>query len=102
MDGRVFLSDPKGRMRKSVGKPTGDDVSFLDLKREEGVMEMTLYVVVKFGAGIRRAATEISESSRDEIARITGLSVDKVTVVVTGVLSKNLSKRHIEVIGYVR
>jgi uncharacterized alkaline shock family protein YloU len=103
MNGRAILSDSKGRMRKGVtAKPNSDDISFMELKREKEVIDLTLYIVIKFGAGIRHTATEISAMLRTEITKITGMSVGEIKVVITGVLSKNLSKRHIEVTDHAR
>jgi uncharacterized alkaline shock family protein YloU len=100
MDGRAILADTKGRMRKGAAKPNSDDVSFIEVKRDRDAMDITLYIVVKFGAGIQRVATEISDSARAEILRMTGIHVDCVRVVVTGVVSRNFKKRHIEVVSH--
>jgi uncharacterized alkaline shock family protein YloU len=100
MDGRVILADSKGRMRRGAAKPNNDDVSFIEVTRDQGAMDITLYIVVKFGAGIQRAAAEISDSARTEIPQMTGIPVDCVRVVVTGVLSRNFKKRHVEVVSH--
>ncbi|MDR2156916.1 MAG: Asp23/Gls24 family envelope stress response protein [Clostridiales Family XIII bacterium] len=99
-DGAALLSDPKGRIRRNPGKPDNDDVSFMELKRTKEALDIRCCVVVKFGAGIQRTASVISGAVRREVSRITGETVGTVTIVVTGVLAKNLSKRHIEVTAH--
>ena len=54
-------------------------------------------VVVKFGCSISQVTNEIIDYIYDKMETIMGERPEKVTVVVTGSVSKNIARRHIEV-----
>ena len=58
---------------------------------------MKIYVVLKFGTSIKESTAKIIDSIYENAEIILGTKPQKVTVVVTGVVSKNIAKRHIEV-----
>lgn len=58
---------------------------------------MTIYVVIKFGTSIKEVTSQILDSIYENSEKILGQKPKHVKVVVTGVVSKNIAKRHIEV-----
>jgi uncharacterized alkaline shock family protein YloU len=100
MDGKLLLSNPKGKILRSSGKPFGDDYSFIETDYKNGSVDITLYVILRFGVSITGAANELDEGVRREIANVTCMRPNRVKIVITGVLSKNLSKRNIVVETY--
>ena len=101
MDGRVLFANVKGRPIKTSENPSVDDFAFLDAVSSNGkTVDIKLYIVVKFGNSIAMAADEIATGLRDLVPKITGLVPDEINVVVKGVISKNFSKRNIEVKSY--
>ena len=58
---------------------------------------MVVYIVVKFGCSISQVTNEIIDYIYDKMETIMGERPEKVTVVVTGSVSKNIARRHIEV-----
>jgi hypothetical protein len=95
MDGKLLLSNPKGKPLRSSGKPFGDDYSFIETEYKDGSVDITLYVILRFGVSIAGAARELDEGVRREVAAVIAVPPNLVKVVITGVLSKNLSKRNI-------
>lgn len=63
---------------------------------EDGI-EIKVYIVVRFGVSIKNITKKIIDSIYDDMQTILQEKPKKVTVVVTGTLSKNIAKRHIEV-----
>ncbi|MBQ9708043.1 MAG: Asp23/Gls24 family envelope stress response protein [Firmicutes bacterium] len=63
----------------------------------EGNLDITVYLVVRFGASISKVTDDLLDYIYEYVERITGIIPVKVTVNVTGVLSKNLVRRNIEV-----
>jgi hypothetical protein len=100
MDGKLLLSNPKGKPLRSSGKPFGDDYSFIETYYKNGCVNITLYVILRFGVSITVAVNELDEGVRREVAAITSMRPNRVKIVITGVLSKNLSKRNIMVETY--
>jgi uncharacterized alkaline shock family protein YloU len=100
MDGKFLLSSPKGKQLRSSGRPHGDDYSFIETEYVDGSVNITLYVILRFGISIASAVHELDEAVRHEIASVLAIEPNRVRIVVTGVLSKNLSKRNIAVETY--
>jgi len=100
MNGRFRASDPKGRTPRGAAKPNSDDLSFLKAEINDGMVDLTVYAVIRFGAGIKVSAAALTDAIRAEVPLVTGLNVNRMTVVITGILSKNISRRNIEVTTY--
>lgn len=63
---------------------------------EEGVI-ITVYVVIRFGTSIKETTGRIIDYIYEYMEKIMASKPESVKVVVTGTLSKNIAKRHIEV-----
>lgn len=98
--GRVMLSGSKGRIKKNTEKTRdSDDVSFMNMKKTDNAYTIDVYIVLKFGTSIRATSHELIKRIRSEVSAITGINVSKVRIIITGMLSRNFTKRHIEVEG---
>ncbi len=101
--GKVMLHNYKGAL-KDVMPVWASKMNLYDesaagvefTKLDDGYT-MKLYVVLKFGTSIKAVTSEIIDSIYENAEKILGEKPKKVTVVVTGVVSKNIAKRHIEV-----
>lgn len=58
---------------------------------------LRVYIVIKFGSSIKQVTNEIIDYIYEETEKIMGERPEKVTVVITGTVSKNIARRHIEV-----
>jgi uncharacterized alkaline shock family protein YloU len=92
--GSVVLSSAKG-------KPIGDDVGgFFDCAwSAEGAFELRVFVVLRFGTSISAVTHELILRLRSRIEALTGIRASRIAVAVRGVLSKNISRRDLEIIG---
>ena len=60
-------------------------------------VEITVYVVVRFGASIRKYTKRMMDYIYDNVEKVMGERPKSVKIVVTGVQSKEIAKRHIEI-----
>ncbi|MDR0852576.1 MAG: Asp23/Gls24 family envelope stress response protein [Clostridiales Family XIII bacterium] len=102
LNGKMIVSGPKGRLSRGAEKPNSDDLTFLKASLTEHAVDMTVYVVVRFGAGIKNTAAALAEAIRSDVPMITGLSVNRLSIIITGIRSKNFSKRNIVVTTYAK
>lgn len=63
---------------------------------EEGMI-LTVYVVIHFGTSIKRVTEKLIDGMYENLERVMKIKPKTVKIVVTGTLSKNIVKRHIEV-----
>jgi uncharacterized alkaline shock family protein YloU len=97
--GRVMLSDSKGKFKRNFSKErNSDDIGFMNLINTDDGYALEVFVVLKFGTSIKSTTNTLIETIKKQVTHITELNLTQVKIVVTGVMSKNFSKRHIEVI----
>lgn len=85
--GKVLLQNYKGGINAG-------NVEFI--RYDEGY-ELKVYIVIKFGTSIRNMTSQIIDSIYENTEKILGEKPQKVTVMVTGVISRNIARRNIEV-----
>ena len=90
-DGRVSLGNYKGKYRSAI---SGGHFSVSET--EEG-LDIVVYVVIAFGAGIGRYSRQMIEYIYDNVENVMGERPHNVRIVVTGVQSKDIARRHIEI-----
>lgn len=99
-NGKVLLSGIKGRIKKNTTKSMySEDLSFMNIKKVGDEYTIDIYIVLKFGTSIKKTSHELISLIREQTTKITGLPIHKVRLIITGMLSKNFSKRHIEIEG---
>jgi uncharacterized alkaline shock family protein YloU len=91
--GKVVLSSAKG-------KPIGDDIGFFDCAwTEDGTFELRVFVILRFGTSISVVTPALIRLLRARIEALTGIRASRIAIAVKGVLSKNISRRDLEIIG---
>ncbi len=63
---------------------------------DEGLI-LTVYVVIHFGTSIKRVTEKLIDEIYENMEKVMKVKPKTVKVIVTGTLSKNIVKRHIEV-----
>jgi len=91
-DGKVSLENYKGRYMGAVsGKGW-------DINETEDGLDIVIYIIIAFGAGISKYSKQIIEYVTDNVENVMGESPRDVRLIVTGVQSgKEITKRHIEI-----
>jgi len=73
------------------------DPSSVEVVDTDGSVEIRIYIGLRFGSSIKAATSTIIDYMYEKVEAIMGQKPDKVTVIVTAMLSKNIAKRYIEV-----
>ncbi|MFR6257497.1 MAG: Asp23/Gls24 family envelope stress response protein, partial [Anaerovoracaceae bacterium] len=74
-----------------------EEAGGIHVKEEDGDIYIKVYIVMHFGASIKRNTGKIIDYIYEYMEKIIGIKPKNVKVIVTGTLSKNIAKRHIEV-----
>ncbi|MDR1571974.1 MAG: hypothetical protein LBS32_05565 [Clostridiales Family XIII bacterium] len=92
-EGKVLLSDAKGRPIKNPGR----DMGFFEFSWAEGLLDLRVFVIIRMGTSINAVATGMIRGLSDSLASIADVRPGGVSIIVKGVLSRNISRRDIEV-----
>lgn len=74
-----------------------EEAGSIEIVQTDDGLEIKVYVVIRFGASIKTVTGEIIDNIYEGAEHMLEQKLSKVTVVVTGILSKNIVRRHIEV-----
>ena len=97
-DGKVLISNHKGRVPGLVSKIGGlDDISHLEILMGTKGLDVRVYIVIRFGSSIGRVTNQLIDGIQENIKELTAIEANSVAVIVTGIISKQFSKRNIEV-----
>lgn len=98
--GKVFISNHRGKVISGFASRLGmDDIGFMEINLGKNGLDIRFYILIRFGTSINRVTEQLIASIKDNAEEITGLEVNSVAVVVTGMISKQKVRRNIEVRG---
>lgn len=100
-DGKVIISNSKGKITNQLPK-LGPKEEYSDVEielTEEGLLNINIYVILKFGTSIKATTERIITDIRSLIKETIAMDVNEIDVTVTGMMSKHIAPRHIEVKG---
>lgn len=99
-EGKVLLSNSKGKLPKFAYRiGTLEDSDHMEVELTEDGLEIRVFVVLRFGTSIKYTTNKIIGDLHSLIKERTGMRIANASVVVTGMLSKKIAPRHIEVRG---
>lgn len=97
---KVWISDRKGQASSFVmmigAKDVTDDI---EMYLENGQLFLKLYVILRFGLSIKQVTGELIQSLKEIIRENTAIPVKEITIVVTGVMSRQVARRNIKIRG---
>lgn len=101
-NGKVIISNHRGKVPgkvpEFVSKIGGmDESSPMDITLTESGLDIKLFVVLRFGTSITQVTNYLVDEIYTKVKAMTGMEPNSVAVVVTGMISKNIAPRHIEV-----
>lgn len=80
----------------------GSESSSMDISMGKKGMIIRVFVVIRFGTSISKVTNELMDEIRNCVFQTTGISVEKISVVVAGLIfNKHFVKRKIEIRGKV-
>jgi len=98
--GRVWISSKKSQsssfMTKLGAKEVTDDI---EMYLENGQLYLKMFVILKFGISIKKTTTELIQRLKQTIADNAVMPVKEITLIVNGVVSKQIARRNIEIKG---
>ena len=99
--GKVLISNHKGKVVSGFAARLGvmDDISYMEINLEKSGLDIRFYILIRFGTSINRVTEQLIETIKKNTEEMTGLEVNSVAVVVTGMVSKQTVRRNIEVRG---
>lgn len=97
-EGKVIISNHKGKVPGIVSKISGmDEINTMEINMTEQGLDIRIFVVLRFGTSITRVTNLLVDTIHERIKELTGIAPNSAAVVVTGMISKNIAPRHIEV-----
>lgn len=98
--GKVILSDSKGRVNKLAYKlGTKEKADNIQVQKTPDGINIRAFVVLRFGTSIKETSHRLIGDIRATIKEATGIDTENISIVITGMISKNIAPRHIEIIG---
>lgn len=96
--GKVIISNHRGKIPRLVSKLGGmDETSNMEINFGEDGIDVRVFIVIRFGTSITMVTNQLVDEIHETISIMTGREPNSVAVVVSGIISKNVAKRHIEV-----
>ena len=100
-NGKVIISNSKGKIVNQLAYKLGpkEEFSEIEIELNDGKLDINMYIVLKLGSSIKTVTGKLIEDIRTSIKDAVDLEVNELTVTVTGMMSKKIAPRHIEVKG---
>ena len=96
--GKLYLTNSKGKRMSRVYKSVrGNQASDVQVTVENGKVTICTYLIIKFGMSIKETTEQLAEELREAYKDALGVDPWKIKIVITGVMSKKLAKRNVEV-----
>ena len=93
VQGKAVLCSSKGKASKSEIR----NMTFFDLRNDDDGLVIKIYMLMKFGAGVSNISSVIIDEVDREVTKVLGEKPKNISLVIKGVVSKNVAKTNIEV-----
>lgn len=99
--GKVFISNHKGKVVSGFAAKLGvmDDINHMEINLENHCIDIRFFILIRFGTSINKVTEQLIGTIKKNTEETTGLEVNSIAVVVTGMVSKQTAKRNIEIRG---
>ena len=97
-EGKVWPSTKRGKIIPEGRSYLSDVASVIDVEKDEDMLCLDIYVVIKFGASIKKVVESLCSHIADTIMERQGTGPVHINVHVTGVKSKQVARRDLLVI----
>ncbi len=98
-EGRAFAASERGKLLTGLaGRPTAGEVGDnLWIREEEGRVCLTCYIILSFGAGVKRTTDGLLDEMQRDMQALFPDQSGRITLHVVGVKSRQIAERDIEV-----
>ncbi len=100
LKGRVHITNSKGkvvRVRTKHGIPDATD-QFDVIMGDKG-LDVRFYIAIRFGTSIGMVTEQLINDIKSDIEALTGIEANSIAINVTGLISKQIAPRNIEITG---
>lgn len=98
--GRVFISNHKGKVPNLTGKAAlSDDKNYAEVSIGAKGIDIRVYIVIRFGTSINKVTEQLIATIKKNTEEFLGIEANSIAIVVTGMISKQMVKRNIVVKG---
>ena len=100
LSGRVFLSNHKGKiipLKMRYG--SFDAKNCTEIRNGKDGLDIRVNVVVRFGTSIGMVTEQLITEIKQDIERYAGTEANSIAIAVTGLISKKIARRSIEIKG---
>lgn len=97
-DGRVKITNHRGkviRLKEKYGIPDATD--YFEIVMKNNGADVRLYIAIRFGISIGLVTEQLINDIKSDIEELTGIEANSIAVIVTGLISKQIVRRNIEV-----
>ncbi len=99
-DGKVMLANRKGQLSSIVTRMgVIDENNYILISNNNNEIEIKIYIVINFGTSISMVTEQLLNDIKESIKIITNIDNLNITIVVVGMMAKQLVRRNIEVKG---
>lgn len=96
-DGKVWISNHKGRILGRMARISGiDPVDYMEISMDGEELQIKIYLILRFGMSIRTISQQLIDEIKEAVLTHTGIT-SHITIVINGLLSKQVAKRNIEI-----
>lgn len=96
--GRIFVVTDKGKrlskIQKALGATEEDNVEVVGNINN---LTIRVHIIVRLGVAINKTINVLIEDIKADIYAILGIVPTSISVIVSGIVSKKIAKRHMEV-----
>lgn len=99
-NGRILISNRKGkivRMKQRYG--VIDATDYMEINMGKNGLDIRFFIAIRFGTSIGTVTEKLIRDIKADIEKTTGIEANSIAVVVTGLISKQITRRNIEIKG---
>lgn len=99
-NGRVKITNHKGkiiRLKDKYGIPDATD--YFDITMNDNGLDLRFYVAIRFGTSIGLVTETLINEIKSDIEKLTSIEANSIAIIVTGLISKKITRRNIVVRG---
>ncbi len=97
-NGRVWISNHKGKII-GLRHKRADVSDHMDINMGKKGLDLRIYVVIRFGSSISMITEQLIHDIKTDLEKYIRIEANSIALVVTGLISKQISKRNIEIKG---
>lgn len=99
-EGKVMLANHKGQLSSLVTRMgVIDENNYILIANNNNIIEIKIYIVINFGTSISMVTEQLLIDIKESVKNITNIDDLNITIIVAGMMAKQLVRRNIEVKG---